>query len=270
MKIVVLVKPVPDTYGDRVLNLETGLADRAASETVLDEITERALEAVIRHAEESAKSGAGDVEVIAMTMAPAESQSTLRKALAMGAASAVHVADERLAGADLVRTAEVLAAALRRAGADLIVAGNGSTDGSGGVMPSMLAELLELPAATRLETLEITADAVRGTRETDGGTMTVTAALPAVVSVTERMPDPRFPALKGIMGAKKKPLEVLTLDDLGAELEALGVELDETASARSIMVAATQRPAREAGEIITDDGTAGERIAAFLADRRLA
>lgn len=258
MKIVVLVKPVPDTYGERALSLETGLADRAASETVLDEITERAVETALRHAE-----AAADAEVVVLSMAPTETQTTLRKALAMGASAAVQVADERLAGADLGRTAEVLAAALRRTGFDLIVTGNGSTDGSGSVLPSMLAELLELPAITRLETIEITADAVRGTRTTDGGTMTVAAPLPAVVSITERMPDPRFPALKGIMGAKKKPFEVLSLDDLE-------VELDETAAPRSILVAATQRPPREAGEIITDEGDAGERIAAFLAERRLA
>ncbi|MCH1884028.1 electron transfer flavoprotein subunit beta/FixA family protein [Agrococcus sp. ARC_14] len=265
MKIVVLVKPVPDTYGDRVLSLETGLADRAASETVLDEITERALESVIRHAE-----SAEGVEVVAMSMAPTDTQAALRKALAMGAGSAVHIADERLAGADLVRTAEVLAAGLRRSGFDLVVTGNGSTDGGGSVMPSMLAELLDVPAATRLETIEITADAVQGSRATDGGTMSVRAELPAIASVTERMPDPRFPALRGIMGAKKKPLEVLSLDDLSAELEGLGAELDETAAPRSIVIAADQRPPREAGEIITDDGSAGERIAAFLADRRLA
>ncbi len=264
MKIVVLVKPVPDTYGDRVLSIETGLADRAASETVLDEITERALEAAIRH-----KESASDVEVVAMSMAPADAQSTLRKALAMGADSAVHIADESLAGADLVRTAEVLAAALRRTGFDLAVTGNVSTDGTGGVMPAMLAELLDVPAATRLESFEVGADAVQGTRVTDGGTMTVTAALPAVVSITEALPDPRFPALRGIMGAKKKPLEVVSLDDLAAELEALAAPVDETAAPRSIMTAADQRPPREAGEIITDEGDAGERIAAFLADRRL-
>ncbi|WP_072314943.1 electron transfer flavoprotein subunit beta/FixA family protein [Agrococcus sp. Marseille-P2731] len=257
MKIVVLIKPVPDTYGDRVLSLETGLADRAASETVLDEITERAVETAIRHAESAA-----DVEVVVLSMAPADTQSTLRKALAMGAGSAVHVADERLAGADMVRTAEVLAAALTRTGFDLIVTGNGSTDGSGSVMPSMLAELLGLPAITRLETIEITAEAVQGTRATDGGTMTVTAALPAVVSISERMPDPRFPALKGIMGAKKKPFEVLSLDDLD-------IEADETGAPRSIMTAVAARPPRATGEVITDEGDAGERIAAFLADRRL-
>lgn len=265
MKIVVLVKPVPDTYGDRLLDLETGLADRAASETVLDEITERALETVLRHAESSE-----GVEVVAMTMAPEGAASTLRKALAMGAHSAVHIADERLAGADLVRTAEVLAAALRRTGFDLVVTGNGSTDGGGSVLPAMLGELLDVPAATGLTALEITADAARGPREAQGGTQTVAAALPAVVSITEALPDPRFPALKGIMGAKKKPLEQLSLDDLAGELEALAAPLDETEEARSILVAAAQRPPREAGEIITDDGTAGERIAAFLADRRLA
>lgn len=265
MKIVVLVKPVPDTYGDRVLDLETGLADRAASETVLDEITERALETAIRHAE-----AVGDVEVVALTMAPADAQPVLRKALAMGAHAAVHVADERLAGADMVRTAEVLAAALRRTGFDLVLTGNGSTDGVGTVMPVMLAELLDLPAATGLSAVEIGADAVRGPRATDGGTMTVSAPLPAIVSITEALPDPRFPALKGIMGAKKKPLEVLSLDDLAGELEALAAPLDETAAPRSIMLAVAQRPPRAAGEIITDDGSAGERIAAFLADRRLA
>ncbi|KAA6435218.1 electron transfer flavoprotein subunit beta/FixA family protein [Agrococcus sediminis] len=258
MKIVVLMKPVPDTWGPRVLSLETGLADRAASETVLDEIGERALEAALRHAE-----SASDVEVVVLTMAPEAAQSTLRKGLAMGAASAVHVADERLAGADLGRTAEVLAAALRRGGFDLVIAGDASTDGVGGVLVPWLAELLDVPAITRLESLEITADAVRGTRATDGGSMVAQAALPAIVSITEALPDPRFPALRGIMNAKKKPVEQLTLDDLE-------VEADETASPRSIMTAVAERPPRAAGEIITDEGDAGERIAAFLADRRLA
>jgi electron transfer flavoprotein beta subunit len=258
MKIVVLMKPVPDTYGERKLSLETGLADRDASETVLDEIGERALEAALRHAE-----AAGDAEVAVLSMAPEGSQAALRKALAMGAASAVHVADPRLAGADLVRTAEVLAAALRETGFDLVVTGDASTDGTGGVMAAMLAELLELPAITRLQTLEITADAVRGTRATDGGEMVAQAPLPAVVSVTESLPDPRFPALRGIMSAKKKPVEVRTLDDLG-------VELDETAAPRAIMTAVAERPPRAAGTIITDSGDAGEQIAAFLAERRLA
>jgi electron transfer flavoprotein beta subunit len=262
MRIVVLMKPVPDTYGQRVLDLETGLADRAASETVIDEIGERALEAALRHAESG-----GDAEVVVLSMAPAGAQTALRKALAMGAAAAVHVADERLAGADYVRTAEVLAAALRKTGFDLVIAGDASTDGNGGVMVAMLAELLEIPGITRLESLEIGADAVRGTRATDGGEMVVSAPLPAVVSITEALPDPRFPALRGIMNAKKKPVELLALDDL--PLDEVGAPLDETAAPRSIMTAVAQRPPREAGTIITDEGDAGERIAAFLAERRL-
>ena len=146
MKIVVLVKEVPDTYGDRKLSLETGLADRGASETVLDEIGERALEVALCYADKNrgcrgrrALDGAGG------------SAATVRKGLAMGAASAVHVADEGLVGADLGLTAEVLAAALRRTGFDLVIAGNLSTDGSGGVMPAMIAELLDVPSATRAE-----------------------------------------------------------------------------------------------------------------------
>lgn len=263
MKIVVLLKPVPDTYGSRVLDLETGLADRVASETVIDEIGERALEAAIKHAEQ-----AGDAEVVILSMAPGDAQAALRKGLAMGAAAAVHITDERLAGADYVRTAEVLAAALRRTGFDLVVTGDASTDGNGGVMAAMLAEMLDAPGVTRLESLEITADAVRGTRATDGGSMVVHASLPAVVSVTEKLPDPRFPALRGIMNAKKKPVEQLTLDDL--PLAEVGAALDETAAPRSIMTAVTERPPRAAGTIITDEGDAGERIAAFLAERRLA
>ena len=261
MKIVVLVKPVPDTYGDRVLSIETGLADRAASETVLDEITERALEAAIRH-----KESASDVEVVAMSMAPADAQSTLRKALAMGADSAVHIADESLAGADLVRTAEVLAAALRRTGFDLALTGNVSTDGTGGVMPAMLAELLDVPAATRLESFEVGADAVQGTRVTDGGTMTVTAALPAVVSITEALPDPRFPALRGIMGAKKKPLDAKAAGDVGIDGSLVGAD-----GSRVDCGEFKAPPAKSAGKIIEDEDTneTVEQIVSWLDERKL-
>src|SRR5690606_29531432 len=133
---------------DRKLNLETGLADRGASEAVLDEIGERSLEAALSHADKSP-----DVEVVVLSMAPAGSAATIRKGLAMGAASAVHVTDPGLVGADLGLTAEVLAAALRRTGFDLVIAGNLSTDGSGGVLPAMIAELLDVPSLTSLNQL---------------------------------------------------------------------------------------------------------------------
>ena len=258
MKIVVLVKEVPDTYGDRKLNLQTGLADRAASETVLDEIGERALEVALSYAD-----GHPGTEVVVLSMAPGSASATVRKGLAMGAASAVQIVDEALVGADLGLTAEVLAAALQRIGYDFVIAGNQSTDGSGGVLPAMIAELLDVPNATGLNSVEIAEAEVRGERATDGGTMQVTAALPAVVSITERLPDARFPNFKGIMAAKKKPIVTLSLADLG-------VDAESTEASRSIMISLAEKPPRTAGTKIVDDGDAGERLAEYLAQNRLA
>ncbi|MFV0375439.1 electron transfer flavoprotein subunit beta/FixA family protein [Microbacterium sp.] len=258
MKIVVLMKEVPDTYGDRTLDAETGLADRDGSDRVLDEIGERALEAALSYAD--AHEG---TEVVVMSMAAEIAAASVRKALAMGAGSAVQVVDEALAGADLGVTARVLAAALRRTGFDLVITGNASTDGSGGVLPAMLAELLAVPQATALSAVEISADAVRGTRASDAGTATVSAPLPAVISVTEALPEARFPNFKGIMAAKKKPFETLTL----AELE---LDVDPASAPQSIMTAVAAKPPRAAGTKITDEGDAGQRLAAFLIDNRLA
>ncbi|WP_438856329.1 electron transfer flavoprotein subunit beta/FixA family protein [Agromyces sp. M3QZ16-3] len=257
MKIIVLVKEVPDTYGERKLDLETGLADRAASEAVLDEIGERALEVALAHADAHA-----GTEVIVMSMAPESAATTIRKGLAMGAGSAVHIADPGLAGADLGLTARTLAAAIRRTGFDLVITGNLSTDGSGGVMPAMLAELLEVPNATALTSVELADDSVSGTRTVDGGTMRVRAPLPAVISITEALPDARFPNFKGIMAAKKKPFETLTASDLGVEPEDLSVPV-------SIMTAVAEKPPRTAGTKITDEGDGGTRIAEFLIENRL-
>jgi electron transfer flavoprotein beta subunit len=258
MKIVVLVKEVPDTYGDRKLSLETGLADRAASEPVLDEIGERSLEVALTHAD--ANPG---TEVVVLSMGPASATATVRKGLAMGAASAVQVVDDALAGADLGLTAEVLAAALRRAGFDLVIAGNRSTDGSGGVLPVMVAELLDVPAATGLTSVSISDAEVSGVRAIDGGTVEVSATLPAVVSITEALPDARFPNFKGIMAAKKKPLETWTLADLGVDPEDAG-------ASRSIMTEVSEKPPRAAGVKITDEGDAGQKLAEFLIQNRLA
>lgn len=258
MRIIVLVKEVPDTYGDRKLSLETGLADREASETVLDEIGERALEVALSFADKTP-----DTEVVVLSMAPDSAAATVRKGLAMGASSAVHVADERLRGADLGLTAEVLAAAVRRAGFDLVIAGNQSTDGSGGVLPVMLAELLGVPSATSLNSVEITTDTVSGERAQDDGTASVSASLPAVISITERLPDARFPNFKGIMAAKKKPFETIGLDDLG-------IDADDPAAARSIVIGLSERPPRAAGVKIVDEGDAGEKLAEFLIQNRLA
>lgn len=257
MKIVVLVKEVPDTYGDRKLDLETGLADRGASEAVLDEIGERALEVALSYADANV-----GTEVIVVSMSPEGSAATVRKGLAMGAASALQVADEALLGADVVLTAEVLAAAVKRAGFDLVIAGNASTDGSGGMVPAMIADLLGVEAATGLASVTITDAAVSGTRPIDGGSQEITATLPAVISITEALPDARFPNFKGIMAAKKKPFETVTTADLG-------VTIDDPADARSIMLTVGEKPPREAGVKIVDEGDAGTKLAEFLVQNRL-
>ncbi len=258
MRIVVLVKEVPDTYGERTLNLETGLAERADAKNVMDEIGERALEVALTYAD--AHEG---TEVHVLSVAPEGATASIRKCLAMGAASATHVVDDGLVGADLGLTAEVLAAALRKTGFDLVLAGNQSTDGMGGVLPAMVAELLEVPHATNLCEVTITGTEVSGVRVSDDATVRVSAPLPAVVSITEALPDARFPGFKGIMAAKKKPLDVLSLTDLGIDAEDMG-------PARSIMLAVEARPPRSAGVKITDDdGDAGARLAAYLAENHL-
>lgn len=258
MKIVVLVKVAPDTYGDRKLNLQTGLADRGASETVLDEINERALEVALTYSD--ANPG---TEVVVVSMAPPESTETLRKALVMGAGTAIHIADEALTGADLSLTAEVLAATVHKTGFDLVIAGNLSTDGYGGVIPAMVAELLDVPSATSLNSVEIGDGTVSGERASDGATMQVSATLPAVISITEQLPDARLPSFKGIMAAKKKPFETLTLADLD-------IDAEDPQASRSIMLAVSQKPSRDAGVKIIDEGDAGEKLAEFLVQNRLA
>ena len=257
MKIYVLVKEVPDTYGDRKLDLETGLADRGAGDVVLDEITERALEVALSYADKNA-----GTEVVALSMSPESATASVRRALAIGAASAVHVVDEQLRGADLGLTAATLAAAIRRGEPDLVITGNLSTDGSGGVIPAMLAEHLGFTQATALSAVEITEGQVSGTRSGDAGTQQVTAALPAVISITEALPDARFPNFKGIMAAKKKPLEVLSLADLG-------VSADPAEAPHTIMTAVSEKPPRAAGVKIVDEGDAAAQLVEFLAQNRL-
>lgn len=257
MKIAVLVKEVPDTYGDRKLDLETGLADRGASDKVLDEVGERAIEVALKYAD--ADPG---TEVVLVSMTPATAVSTIRKGLAMGADMAVHVADDALAGADLTLTAEVLAAALKRSPFDLIITGNQSTDGMGGAIAAMVGEILGVPAITSLNSVEISAGHVSGSRTVDGGVMVVTAPLPAIVSITEQLPDARFPNFKGISAAKKKPIESLSLSDLGIDAS------DETVS-RSILVSVAAAPPRAAGVKIIDEGQAAEALADFLITNKL-
>jgi electron transfer flavoprotein beta subunit len=258
MRIVVLWKEVPDTYEVRRLDLETGLADRAATDAVVDEIDERAMELALSHRE-----AGEDVEVVALTMAPRSAEATVRKALAMGADSAVQIVGDALLGADLTLTAETLAAALRRIGFDLVVAGDASTDGASGMIPAMLAELLGVAQLTALDAVTIAGSTVSGSRTSDTGTVRVSAQLPAVVSITEALPAGRLVGFKGLALAKRKPVELLDASELGAD------PMDPGA-ARSIMIAIAARPDRAQGVTIQDDGDAGRRLADFLVEHGLA
>lgn len=253
MKIVVLVKQVPDTWGDRKLDTSSGRLDRRASDPIIDEIGERAIEVALQR-----KDADKSTEVVVVTMGPSSASDVLRKGLAMGADSGIHIVDDALAGADLAWTANALAAAIGT-GWDLVVAGNESTDGRGGVIAAMLAERLGVPHLTSLDSVEIAPDRVSGVRATEYGTVDAHAALPAVISVTERSAEPRFPGFKGILGAKKKPVATVGVADLG---------ISAPASA-SVVVSASERPARTAGRIVTDDGTAAQQLADFLAAERL-
>jgi electron transfer flavoprotein beta subunit len=244
-----MIKQVPDTYGPVGLNSSTGLLDRSSGEQVFDEITERALEVALQQKE------AHGGDVVVLTMGPEQAIDALRKALAMGADRGVHILDDGLAGSDAVRTSEILAAALRRIGFDLALAGDRSTDGQGGVVPAMIAERLGVAQATYLASLGTDGRSVTGERATEAGIQTLCAALPAVVSVTEKVADPRYPNFRGIMKAKKKPVDVWSVADLG---------LDRAAPAVSRIGSIAERPARQAGVRIVDDGTAARQLAQYL------
>src|SRR5690606_4618483 len=195
-------------------------------------------------------------------MSPETATATVRKGLAMGAASAVQVVDAGLLGADLGLTSEVLAAALGKTGFALVIAGNQSTDGSGAVLPAAIAERVGVPQLTALTAGEASDGAVAGARASDAGVARVSSGLPAVISITEALPDARCPNFKGIMAAKKKPFETWSLADLG-------VDAEPAVAPQTIMTAVSEKPPRGAGVKIIDEGDAGEKLAAFLIENRL-
>ena len=259
MKIVVLLKQVPDTYEDRKLNLQTGLLDRQTGEQILEEITEKALEVALQYKDKNKHT-----EIIVLSMGPVAVVSALRRGLSMGADRGIHILDDALSGADMSWTARTLAAAIARENPGLVVAGNESTDGRGGIIPAMIAEHLGRPSLSQLHSVAITDTTISGERASESASMMVHAALPAVISVTERAAEARFPSFKGVLGAKKKPIEVLRLADLG-----LAPETEFSGVGRSSIVSTAERPARDAGLKITDDGTAAAALADFLVDARL-
>jgi electron transfer flavoprotein beta subunit len=251
MKIVVLVKHVPDATGERTFAAD-GTVDRAAGDGLLSELDEYALEQALRIAETADDRGGDDVEVVALTVGPDEAAVAIKRALQMGATSGIHVTDEALHGTDYLGTSTVLAAAVTKAAPDLVLCGMASTDGSGGVVPAMVAERLGWPAVTLGATLELVDGGVRIRRDGDTATLVVEAALPAVVSVTDQSGEARYPSMRGILAAKKKPVQTWSLADLGVDAADVGL-----AAAWTTVLEAQPRPPKQAGRVVTDDDGAG-------------
>jgi len=259
LNIVVLVKQVPDTYSERTLRSADGILDRAATDPVLDEINERAVEAALQLKE----AHGGEVTVVCMGPAPAAD--AIRKALSMGADGAVHLSDDALAGSDAVQTARALAQVIKTLpGVDLILAGNGASDGRVAAVPAMVADVLDLPALTHARQITVDGTTVTVRRETDRGAVGLTAELPVVISVSEKINEPRYPSFKGIMAAKKKPVSQLSIADAGIGAADAGL-----ASALTKVTSVTPKPPKSAGQKVTDDGAGGAQIAAYLAAQKL-
>jgi electron transfer flavoprotein beta subunit len=254
MDIVVLVKQVPDSGAERRLRDTDHAVDRDAADNVVNEMDEYAIEEALRLQE--AQGG----EVTILTMGPERATEAIRKALQLGPDKAVHVVDEALAGSCALATSAVLAAALRQLSPDLVLCGAESTDGGMQAMPHMLAERLGIAALTGARKLTIEGSTATVERQTEQGYELVTATLPAIVSVWDTINEPRYPSFKGIMAAKKKPVSVLSLAELGIDPGQVG-----WAAASSAVLDHQQRPPRTGGQTIVDEGDAGVKLVEFLA-----
>ena len=257
MNIVVCVKQVPDTAVERTLTPGAGTLDRDTPDGLINELDEYAIEEGLKIAE------AHGGEVTILSVGPGKAAESIRKALSMGADKAVHVSDEALAGSDALVTSLVLAEALKQAGFDLVILGSESTDARTGVVPAMLAERLGVPQLTLASKVDISGSEVSIRRVTDDGYAVVTGSLPAVVSVVEKINEPRYPSFKGIMAAKKKPVQTLALADLGIDAGAAGL-----AGSWTSVSDFAAKPPRAAGQVVKDEGDGGTTVAAFLAERK--
>lgn len=262
MRIVVCVKHVPDIQSERSLGAD-GRMVRDGGDGTINELDENALEAALQIGEQS-----DDAEVVVVTVGPAHAELAVRRGLQMGATSAVHVLDDAIAGSDVIGTATVLAAVVRRlaqdAPVDLVVTGMAGLDGLTSVLPAALAAMLDLPQLTLAADVALADGQVTVRRDLDHATEVLRAPLPALVSVTDRANEPRYPNFAGMMAARRKPVEALTLADLGVDPATVG-----EAGARTAVVEAAPRPPRTDRVLLTDDGDAGLRLAAYLVDHKL-
>ncbi|MYZ37647.1 electron transfer flavoprotein subunit beta/FixA family protein [Streptomyces sp. MnatMP-M17] len=260
LRIVVCVKYVPDATGDRHF-ADDLTVDRDDVDGLLSELDEYAVEQALQIADDF--DGDGDAEITVLTVGPEDAKDALRKALSMGADKAVHVEDDDLHGTDVIGTSLVLAKAIEKTGYDLVICGMASTDGTMGVLPAILAERLGVPQVTLLSDVSVEDGLVKGRRDGDTASELLEASLPAVVSVTDQSGEARYPSFKGIMAAKKKPVQSLDLEDLEIDADEVGL-----AGAWTAVGSAAERPARTAGTIVKDEGEGGKRLAEFLASQK--
>jgi electron transfer flavoprotein beta subunit len=262
MNIVVCVKYVPDATADRHFESDNTV-DRDGVPGLLSELDEYAVEQALQIKEKA--DSADETVVTALTVGPADAADAVRKALQMGADKGVHVADDAIAGSDAVATSKVLAEAINKIGeVDLVVCGMASTDGGMSVVPAMLAERLDLPQVTFGSVVESQGNQFRIKRDGDTATEVIGATAPLVLSVTDQSGEARYPSFKGIMAAKKKPLDSWSLSDLGVDAGEVGL-----AAAWTAVESTEARPPRTQGEIVADeDGSGATALVEFLASKK--
>jgi electron transfer flavoprotein beta subunit len=258
MNIVVLVKQVPDSGTQRSLDPSDNTVARAGADNVVNEIDEYAIEEAL-----TVKEAQGG-EVTVLTVGPASATDAIRKALSMGADKAVHVVDDAIHGSCAIQTSAILAAALQQMEYDLILTGATSTDGQVAVMPALLAERLGIPQVSGAQKLAVEGSTVKVNRQTDGGYWALEAPLPAIVSTWDTINEPRYPSFKGIMAAKKKPVETKSLADLGIDPSTVGL-----ASATSEVVDFAGRPPKGEGVKVPDEGDGAQKFVDYLAGQKI-
>src|SRR5689334_13579959 len=258
MNIVVCVKQVPDTWSERTLRAADSNLDRDAADAIINELDEYAIEEGLKLKE------AGGGEVTILTMGPERAVETIRKALSMGADKAVHLVDDALKGSDAIQTSYAIAKALETLEYDLVICGSEATDSRMSVMAALLAERTGKPQLSGARKVTVEGGNVKIERQTDNGYDVVEASTPAILSVVEKINEPRYPSFKGIMAAKSKPLTTLTIADAGIEADKVGL-----ASAPSQVVEFANKPPRQAGQIVKDEGDGGTKIAEFLASQKI-
>ncbi len=265
MNIVVCVKHVPDATGDRHFE-EDKTVDRVGVDGLLSELDEYAVEQALQLKEKAEDPAA--VTVTALCVGPEKATDAVRKALQMGVDQGVLVQDDAIAGSDAIATSLVLAKAVEKIGAetpvDLVMCGMASTDAAMSVVPAMLAERLDLPQVTLASVVETQGDQVRVKRDGDTATEVIGGTMPLVLSVTDQSGEARYPSFKGIMAAKKKPMDTWSLADLGVEPGQVGLSVAWTAVQET-----EARPPRTAGEVVKDeDGSGATALTEFLASKK--